>query len=187
MRVLAIAGSLRRDSWNRKALEAAARLMPPGVRLELYDDLRSLPPYDQDDDREPAAAAVQRLRDAIATADALLVATPEYNGSVPGPLKNALDWASRPFPENCLRDKPVAVMAGSPSPFGGAWANGDLRRILGICGARVVDQEVALAHLPERFTPDGMLEPGAADELRELLAELVREAEHDRIAMQEAA
>ena len=187
MRILGICGSLRRDSWNRRTLEAARRLVPPGVALRLYEDVASLPPYDQDEDRRPAPAAVQLLRDAIAAADAVLVVTPEYNGSVPGALKNALDWASRPFPDNCLRDKPVAVVAGSPSRFGGVWAQGDLRRILGICGARVVDREVALAHLPERFADDGALEPEAADSVRELLAELVREAEHDRLAMQEAA
>ncbi|HEX8123727.1 MAG TPA: NAD(P)H-dependent oxidoreductase [Solirubrobacteraceae bacterium] len=187
MRVLGICGSLRKESWTRKALEAARNLVPPDAEIELYDDLRSLPPYDEDEDRLPAHPAVRRLRDAIAAADAVLVVTPEYNGSVPGVLKNALDWASRPFPENCLRDKPVAAVAGSPSPFGAVWAQADLRRILGICRARVVDREVALAHLPERFAPDGSLEPDAAEPVRDLLAELVREAEHDQIAMQEAA
>jgi chromate reductase, NAD(P)H dehydrogenase (quinone) len=95
MKVLAIAGSLRRDSYNRGLLLTAAELLPTEVELSLFEDLKAVPPYDQDDDREPAPLAVARLRAAIAAADVLLFSTPEYNSSIPGQLKNALDWASR--------------------------------------------------------------------------------------------
>src|SRR5262249_4229214 len=100
MRVLGISGSLRSDSHNTALLRAAAEHMPAGVELELWEGLRDVPPYDQDDDVEPAPAAVTALRDAVAAADAVLIATPEYNHSIPGALKNALDWASRPFATN---------------------------------------------------------------------------------------
>ena len=98
MRVLGISGSLRRDSHNTRLLRAAAELLPPGAELVLFDGLAAVPPYDEDADVEPAPAGVRALRDAIAAADALLISTPEYNASIPGVLKNAIDWASRPFP-----------------------------------------------------------------------------------------
>src|SRR5438874_8382242 len=138
MRILGISGSLRRDSHNRRLLLEAAQHLPPGVELELFDGLKALPPYDEDDDLLPAHPAVKALRDAIAGADAVLFATPEFNGSVPGQLKNAIDWASRPRGEAALAGKPVAVVGASPGMFGAVWAQGDLRRILGIAGARVV-------------------------------------------------
>src|SRR5213593_1551316 len=141
MRVLAISGSLRRDSHNTRLLRAAAEMMPPGVELELFDGLRDVPPYDADDDVEPAPEPVRRLRDAIASADAILIATPAYNSSIPGQLKNAIDWASRPFPDNVLRGKPVAVVGASTGSFGAIWAQSELRRVLGATGARVIDRE----------------------------------------------
>ena len=115
MRILGISGSLRRDSHNTALLRAAAELLPPGVELELYDDLRAVPPYDQDQD-DPAHhdPAVTRLKKSIADADAVLISTPEYNHSIPGALKNALDWASRPFATNAFRSKPVAVLMSRP-------------------------------------------------------------------------
>ena len=96
MRVLAISGSLRDESHNTALLRAAAQLLPPPAELELYDELKQVPPYDEDDDGEGAPAAVRHLREAVAGADAILIATPEYNSSIPGQLKNALDWVSRP-------------------------------------------------------------------------------------------
>ena len=176
MRLLGICGSLRRDSWNRRALEAARELVPPGVELEVFDELKAVPPYDEDDDVVPAPAAVERLRDAIARADAVLIATPEYNGSVPGQLKNAIDWASRPFPDSSLRNKPAAVFGGSPSPFGAVWAQAELRKILGVCGARVVDREVALAELPGCFTDGGRLDSEWTTPLRDLIDALLAAA-----------
>ena len=131
MRILGISGSLRCDSHNTALLRAAAELLPPGVELELWDGLRDVPPYDQDDDVEPAPPAVAALRAAVAGADAVLIATPEYNSSIPGALKNALDWASRPFATNAFRNKPVAVIGSSAGVFGAVWAQAELRKVLG--------------------------------------------------------
>jgi chromate reductase len=170
MKVLAISGSLRRDSYNAKLLHAAGELLPDGVELELWDGLKAVPPYDEDDDVEPAPAAVTELRDAIAGADALLFATPEYNHSVPGQLKNAIDWASRPLATSPLRNKPAAVVGASMGAFGAVWAQAELRKVLAATGARIVDGEVAVGHAHERFGPDGRLEDEA---LREQLAEVV--------------
>src|SRR5881227_782113 len=116
MRVLGISGSLRRDSHNTELLRAAATLLPSGVEFELYDGLRDIPPYDEDHD-QAGEEAVLRLKERIAAADAVLFATPEYNHSIPGHLKNALDWVSRPYATNTLRNKPVAVMGASTGMF----------------------------------------------------------------------
>jgi chromate reductase len=105
-------------------------VLPAGVGLVQFDTLAEIPPFDEDHDREPAPAAVRGLRDAIESADALLIATPEYNASIPGQLKNALDWASRPFATNVLRGKPVAVIGASTGPFGAVWAQAELRKVL---------------------------------------------------------
>src|SRR5260370_42619832 len=118
MKIVAIGGSRRRESHNRRLLLAAAELLPADVDFELFEDLKAVPPYDEDDDLEPAPPAVSRLRAAIASADALLIATPEYNSSIPGQLKNALDWASRPIASTVLRNKPVAVLGPSTGAFG---------------------------------------------------------------------
>ncbi len=174
MRVLGISGSLRRDSYNTQLLRAAEELAPEGIELELYDGLRSLPPYDQDVQDDGAPRAVRELRERIADADAVLIATPEYNSSVPGQLKNALDWASRPFPENALRNKPVAVVGASAGAYGAVWAQAELRKVLGAIGARVVDGGVAVGHAPERFDSEGRLvDPDLRMELGELLRDLV--------------
>src|SRR2546426_8039459 len=146
MKVLGISGSLRRDSHNRRLLLEAAELLPAGVDFELFDGLRELPPYDEDDDMEHAHDAVARLREAIADADAVLIATPEYNSSVPGVLKNAIDWASRPAAMNVLRNKPVAVLGASTGAFGAVWSQGELRKVLAAVGARVAEVEVAVGH-----------------------------------------
>jgi chromate reductase len=171
MKVLGISGSLRRDSHNTALLRAAGGLLPEGVELALWDGLKAVPPYDEDDDVEPAPAAVADLRDAIAGADAILFATPEYNHSLPGQLKNALDWASRPLATNPLRNKPVAVVGASAGAFGAVWAQAELRKVLAATGARVVDGEAAVGHAHTRFDEDGQL---ADDDLREQLGEVVR-------------
>jgi len=170
MKVLGISGSLRSDSYNTTLLREAARLLPDGVELELWEGLKAVPPYDEDDDVAEAPAAVADLRDAIAGADALLFATPEYNSSVPGQLKNALDWASRPRATTALRNKPVAVVGASTGAFGAVWAQAELRKVLAATGARVVDGELAVGHAHERFDGDGRLDDGP---LREQLAEVV--------------
>src|ERR671930_1671796 len=135
MRILGLSGSLRRDSHNTSLLRAAAMSLPPGVELDLYDELDDLPHYNADIDGEPAPEPVARLREAISVADGVLIATPEFNGSIPGALKNALDWASRPFPDNALRGKPVAVVGASTGMFGATWAGEHLRRALALSGA----------------------------------------------------
>jgi chromate reductase len=170
MKVLAISGSLRRDSHNRRLLLAAAELLPPDVDFELYEALKTVPPYDEDDDLEPAPAAVGRLRAAIARADALLIATPEYNSSIPGQLKNALDWASRPIASSVLRNKPVAVLGASTGAFGAVWSQAELRKVLAATGARVLDVELAVGHAAERFDERGLLaDEGVRQELEEAL------------------
>ena len=171
MKVLGISGSLRSDSHN------TALLRNTPVELELWDDLRSIPPYDEDDDVEPAPPAVARMRATVAGADAILFATPEYNGSVPGQLKNAIDWMSRPRATSVLRNKPVAVVGASTGMFGGVWAQAELRKVLATAGARVVDAEVAVGHAATRFDTDGeLLDENLREQLQEavdtLLAEL---------------
>lgn len=170
VRILGISGSLRRGSHNASLLRAAADLLPPGAELELYDGLRELPLYDPDLDLQPADPAVARLRAAIAHADGILIATPEYNGSIPGVLKNALDWASRPFPDNAFRGKPVAVIGASTGLFGAVWAQAETRKVLGIVGADVIDNELPVGQADAAFSEDGeLVEP----EHRAVLADLV--------------
>ena len=168
MRILAISGSLRRDSQNTLLLRAVAEVMPVGVELELYDGLKDVPPYDSDDDVEPAPPAVAALRRAVAEADAVLIATPEYNSSIPGTLKNALDWASRPLATNAFRSKPVAVIGSSAGLFGAVWAQAELRKVLAAMGARVVDTEVSVGHASEKFDADGRL---VDEEIRDQLSD----------------
>jgi len=170
VKVLAVSGSLRADSYNTKLLREAAELAPAGVELELYDGLASLPPYDAGHDTDTAPAAVDDLRSRIAAAEALLIATPEYNGSLPGQLKNAIDWASRPFPGNSLRNKPVAIAGVSPGLYGAMWAQTDLRRVLGVAGARVVGEELPVPRAAEQFDDEGRL---VDPDLRARLAEHV--------------
>lgn len=169
-KILGISGSLRRGSYNTRLLEAAAELLPEGVEFELFGGLKAVPPYDEDDDVEPAPEAVARLRDTIAGADAVVIATPEYNSSVPGLLKNALDWASRPLMTNSFRFKPVAVAGASTGAFGAVWAQGELRKVLAAMGARVVEAEVTVGHAPTRFDEEGRL---VDEDVREQLAELI--------------
>src|SRR2546423_6806329 len=176
MKVLGISGRLRRESHNTKLLLAAADLLPDDIEFEAWNGLRAVPPYDEDDDVEPAPAAVAQLRAAIAGADAILIATPEYNSSVPGQLKNAIDWASRPLATNVLRNKPVAVIGASSGAFGAVWAQGELRKVLAATGARVADVEIALGHAAERFDERGRLtDENFRDELREAVWTLVDE------------
>jgi chromate reductase, NAD(P)H dehydrogenase (quinone) len=157
MRILGLPGSLRAGSHNVALLRAAAETLPPGVELVVWDRIRDLPHYDEDLDVEPAPEAVQALRDAIAEADAVLVATPEYNHSIPGALKNALDWASRPYATNPLRGKPAAVIGASTGLFGAVWAQAETRKVLEAIGARVVDAELPIGQAHEAFDGDGRL------------------------------
>ena len=174
MRVLGISGSLRRDSHNTQLLRAVRQELRSGAELELWDGLKAVPPYDEDDDLGEAPAAVADLRDAIAGAHAILFATPEYNHSVPGQLKNALDWASRPLATNPLRNKPVAVVGASIGAFGAVWAQAELRKVLAAIGARVVEGDVAVGHAQEKFDEAGRLvDDDLSDQLAEVVDELV--------------
>jgi chromate reductase len=177
MRVLGVAGSLRRASHNRQLLRAAAELLPPGAEFVEYGDLKALPPFDEDDEAAPGMA-VERWRRALAEADAVLFATPEYNASIPGWLKNAVDWASRPFDATVLRNKPAAVIGASTGMFGAVWAQAELRKALSTAGARVVDRELPVPAADEAFDEDGYLEDADLSlELGGILAELVESAE----------
>ena len=175
MRILGISGSLRRESHNRRLLLEAAELLPAGVELELFDGLKAIPPYDEDDDVEPAPEAVVALSESIADAEAVLIATPEYNGSVPGQLKNAIDWASRPRAAASLQGKPVAVIGASTGSFGGVWAQAEVRRILGTAGARVVQNEHAVPRAHERLSEHGRLVHDDHEQLEGLLEALLAE------------
>lgn len=171
MTILGISGSLRHDSYNTMLL----RNVP--LELELWEGLKEIPPYDEDDDVEPAPPAVARMRAAVAGADALVFATPEYNASVPGQLKNAVDWLSRPRGEAALANKPVVVIGASTGAFGAVWAQSELRKVLATAGARVVDAEVAVGHAPTRFDAVGeLIDENLEEQLQEaadtLLAEL---------------
>lgn len=184
-RILAICGSLRRDSYNAKLMRAAARSTPAGLELAEWSELRAIPPFSEDDETTPAPEVIA-LRDAIAAADAVLVVTPEYNASLPGQLKNALDWASRPFPNNALRDKPVAVIGASPSPGGAARAQADARKVLGAIGARVLDGELRVARAYAQFDSDSALITAEHQmALDEILAALAAEAGDRTIALED--
>ena len=177
MRVLGISGSLRRDSHNTELLRAAATLLPSGVEFELYDGLKDIPPYVQDAESAPPAA-VTRLKERIVAADAVLFATPEYNHSIPGALKNALDWVSRPYATNPLRGKPVAVIGASTGMFGAVWAQAELRKVASALGARVIDREVPVPTADEIVRDRSKLESsGTHNLIVGLLAELLAEAE----------
>jgi chromate reductase len=170
MKVLGISGSVRRDSHNKKVLRAAAELMPDDVEFELFEGLKAVPPYDEDDDGEQAPLGAARLRAAIANADGILFSTPEYNHSIPGQLKNAIDWASRPVEDPVLRNKPVAVVGASTGAFGAVWSQAELRKVLAAAGARVADAEVVFPHAHKLFDESGRL---VDEHLREELGETV--------------
>lgn len=178
MRVLAISGSLRRDSHNTELLRAAEDLLPPSVELEIFDGLKAVEPYDEDDDVGEGPAGARRLRDAIESADAILIATPEYNSSLPGQLKNAIDWASRPLRENALWGKPVAVVGASTGMFGAVWSQAEVRKAVGASGGRVIDKDLPVGHADQAFTNDGRLnDMELHNRYLEILDELVALAE----------
>lgn len=157
--VLAISGSLRRGSTNSALIRAAVELAGPGTTVEVLEGLASLPHYDADIEQiDGTPASVVELRRRVGDADALLFATPEYNGSVPGALKNAIDWLSRPRGDAALAGKPVTVIGASPGQYGALWAQADLKRILGIAGARTVGDELPVARVGELLDEAGELE-----------------------------
>jgi chromate reductase, NAD(P)H dehydrogenase (quinone) len=181
MNLLAISGSLRRDSHNTNLLRSAAQRAPAGAEIVLWDGLRDIPPFDEDHEAS-APAAVERMRLAVAEADAVLFSTPEYNSSIPGQLKNAIDWLSRPIKTSALRNKPVAVVGASTGAFGAVWAQAELRKVLAAAGARVVEGDVAVGHAHERSGEDGILtDENLSEQLAEVVESLV-DAVHARAA-----
>ena len=172
MRILGISGSLRRGSHNRALLRAAAATLPPGATLDVWDGLGSIPAFDEDLEAEATPAAVETFKHAVREADAVLVATPEYNSSMPGALKNALDWASRPYATNVFRDKPVAVVGSSTGLFGAVWAQAEARKVITYMGAQVLDAELPVGMAHAAFGADGLL---ADPEQQAKLAAIVRE------------
>lgn len=176
MRILGIAGSLRRGSHNRKLLRAAALQLPSGTELVEWDGLAGLPIFDEDLEAD-VPGPVQELRDAIEGADAILIATPEYNASVPGGLKNLIDWTSRPYPDNVLKGKPALVIGASTGLFGAVWAQAEVRKSVKYAGAHVVEDELPVGLADTAFAEDGSLtNPELAEKLGDLLQDLVREA-----------
>ena len=176
MTLLGISGSLRKDSHNTQLLRAAADLLPPGTELRIFDGLGEIPPFDEDAEHSPPPAVVG-LKDAVAAADAILIATPEYNHSIPGVLKNALDWVSRPVAGNPMRGKPALVIGASTGMFGAVWAQAETRKVLGALGARVLDEELPVAKAPEGLDDHELLA-----RLADLLRDLVSSGEALRLA-----
>jgi chromate reductase, NAD(P)H dehydrogenase (quinone) len=188
MRVLGISGSLRRDSLNSALLQAAAERLPAGAELEVFDRLAEVPPFSEDAEVGPAPDAVRELREAMRGADAVLIATPEYNHSLPGQLKNALDWASRPAGQSALTGRPAAAIGASKSMFGGVWAQAELRKVLAAMGGRVIETELPVARAHELLSGGRLeLDPQQAERLEEILAELVAAAEAEAGLEQVAA
>jgi chromate reductase len=177
MRVLAISGSLRQSSNNTALLRALREEAPAGVEVEIWTGLKEIPPYDADDDVVPGPAPVEAFRSLVREADAVFFATPEYNSSIPGALKNALDWASRPLATNAFRNKPVAAIGSSAGAFGGVWAAAELRKVLGAMGARVTEVELAVGHAHDKLDESGELaDDDVRNGLREALDTLLAEA-----------
>lgn len=173
LKILGIAGSLRRASYNRAALRVARQLVPEGAELEIFE-LDGIPVFNQDDEGQPPAR-VTELKKRVRAADAILFATPEYNYSIPGVLKNAIDWASRPYGDSPWAGKPVGVMGASVGILGTARAQYHLRQVFVFLNMYPLNQpEVMIANAAERFDADGnLLDEKAKDLIRQLLDGLV--------------
>jgi chromate reductase, NAD(P)H dehydrogenase (quinone) len=171
--ILGIAGSLRRESYNRSAMRAATQLVPPGARIEVFE-LDGIPGFNQDDEQHPPAKVVE-LKRRIRAADALLFVTPEYNYSIPGVLKNAIDWASRPYGDNAWYGKPAAVMGASTGQIGTARAQYHLRQVFVFLNVYPINQpDVMIGNAAERFDAQGNLRDETSKKLiRQLLQNLV--------------
>jgi chromate reductase len=182
MRILGLSGSLRRDSYNTRLLHGLRALLPDGAQLEVFDGLAAIPPYSEDDEHE-APPAVAALKAAIAGADAVLVVTPEYNASIPGQIKNALDWVSRPVAASPLRGKPAAVVGASTGLFGAVWAQAEMRKVLSTIGARVLDRELPIAQADEVLGEDGLpVDAELLELLEQTLAQLIELADRETVS-----
>jgi chromate reductase len=173
IRILGIAGSLRRESYNRAALRAAAQLVPRDASLDIFE-LDGIPGFNQDDEKNPPAKILE-LKNRIRKADAILIVTPEYNYSVPGVLKNAIDWVSRPYGDNAWTGKPVAIMGASIGTIGTARAQYHLRQMFVFLNMFPINQpEVMIGNAAERFDGEGNLtDETTKDHIRRLLQSLV--------------
>jgi chromate reductase len=185
--ILGIAGSLRKTSWNRGALRAAQQLCPEGAKIEIFD-LDGIPGFNQDEERNPPPKVVE-LKQRIRAADALLFATPEYNYGLPGVLKNAIDWASRPYGDNAWNGKPAAILSAAMSMGGGVRAQYQLRQSFVFLNVEAVLQpEVAIGNATERFDEQGNLKDETSKKLiRQLLQNLVQKVRLLTPAMKAAA
>ncbi len=173
MKILGLSGSLRTGSYNLRLLRAAGVEMAPAAHLAIFGRLARIPPFNED---MAAPSSVVELRNAISTASGILIATPEYNSSVPGQLKNALDWASRPFPDNVLRNKPVAVIGASTGIFGAVWAQAELRKVLKTIGASVIEADLPVGQAKDAFDESGrLIDPDQREKLIALTGVLVEE------------
>ena len=172
--ILGIAGSLRKASYNRAALRAAQQLTPEGARIETFD-ISGLPGFSQDDESNPPAKVIE-LKQQIRKADAILFVTPEYNYSVPGVLKNAIDWASRPYGDSAWTGKPVAVMGASVGTTGTARAQYHLRQMFVFLNMHAVNQpEVMISNAAKKFDEQGNLTDETSKKLiQQLLGGLIR-------------
>ena len=175
IKVLVLVGSLRVASVNRQLAELAIESAPDGVRLETFDRLGELPFYNEDIDNADVAEPVVALRQAAADADAALVVTPEYNGSIPGVLKNAIDWLSRPFGNGALKGKPLAVVGAALGQYGGVWAHDETRKSFGIAGPRVIE-DLTLSVRSTAFDGKHPREnTEVAEQLRDIVGKLAAE------------
>jgi NAD(P)H-dependent FMN reductase len=171
-RILALVGSLRAGSYNRRLAEAAVKYVPEGIDVEIFEGLGEVPFYNEDLDRPGDVPGPARaLRDAVQRADALLLVTPEYNGSLPAVLKNAIDWTSRPYQRGAITGKPLAVVGTSHGRYGGVWAHDDTRKSAAIAGARVLkDGALSVPHAAERFAA---IDPLDDDEVATALLDIL--------------
>jgi chromate reductase, NAD(P)H dehydrogenase (quinone) len=182
MNILMLVGSLRAGSWTAQLTDAATRLLPAGTEATVYAGLGDLPHYDQDLDTDQPPAAVTAFREAIRRADGLVVATPEYNGSMPGVLKNAIDWASRPRGASSIADKPVAVISVSPSPRGAQWAREDAEKVLRVAGAVPLEQSLGVPSVHAAVVDGRLADADVEGALRDLMGALVTADEERRAA-----
>jgi chromate reductase len=176
VQIAGIAGSLRAASWARSLLRATAQ-QSTNVDLTIWDALGKVPLFNEDLESGPVPEAVADMRELIDRSDALLIVTPEYNQSIPGVLKNVLDWASRPYGLTVLKNKPVAAVGTSPLPTGGAGALADVRKVITLVGADIIEAELTVPLVHTRFDTEGLIcDPQLANRMDELLTKI---ADHD--------
>jgi NAD(P)H-dependent FMN reductase len=170
-RILALVGSLRAGSYNKQLAEAAVKYAPDGVHVDIFDDLADVPFYNEDIDRPGAVSTTDWLRIDVESADALLLVTPEYNGTIPAALKNAIDWISRPYGAGAISGKPLAVIGVSNGRYGGVWAHDDARKVARIAGASVLD-DVTLS-VPDGATRFATIHPAHDDEIADAMPSIL--------------